>query len=587
MSVRLFFTLDAEIISLMRSSSWKDVSDFLGPQVLKLFVIGVIAGISVFAVELGVAYGIQSFLSSLGLMKEELVRLPGWIPQKDLWSVLSFIMLLTAFRSVLYYFQVFIPNATYNNFGFRQRKRLLEWAFSFSNVNTPYVSTLYTERTTLSSSFINGVQYIVIYGCTSIFVMGALLYLSPILCLVSFFLMGLFLMPIYYFNSRIRLASQKFSDSWEQANRRLIVGLKNIFLIRVYGAEKEEVEKSQKSLDVYSESHRVIYKLGAIKFALPQFVGVVIICLTVYVGQTSFKVEPGILISFLYLFFRWVQNLSFIYLNAGQVVHYRPQINALFHWYMTKFVPYMQSKSTQRDVLQAERGKTFSSAIGWKTKNLSFHYFDKDPVFKNLQFQINPGATVLIRGPSGSGKTTLIGTLLAQLDNEGELLVFDKNQSFQKIENSKVPLMNSIGYAGPEPFIIEGTILENLLYANHFAPSEAEIQEALRIADCDFIQWIPEGLKFQISEQGRGLSTGQKQRISLARALLRRPKALFMDEALSNIDQKTRDSIVQKLSQLKDQMTLVFISHFEFEKIKPDVEFIFEGQGQVKIVERA
>ncbi len=560
----------------------KEIKDFLGPQVIRWMFTGIIAGISVSAVELAIAYGIQAFLLALGLMKENFIKLPAWIPVQSLKAVLIFIVALAALRSILYFFQVYVPNATYNAFGFRQRQRLVEWSFSSATVNTPYVSTLYTERVTLSSSLINGVQYIIIYGCTSVLITCALFFLSPVLSLVAFCLMGVFLMPIYFFNARIRNESSKFADSWEQANRRLLVGLKNIFLIRIYGAEKEEVEKSKQSLAVYSKSHTLIYKLGAFKFALPQFVGVLIICLTVYIGQNYFAVEAGILVSFLYLFFRWVQNLSFIYLNAGQVVHYRPQINELFAWHRNYFSVYRDQQNLQM-IEGKPLPKKFKDPIGWKAVNLNFAYDQQEKVLVNLSFEIEPSSIVLIKGPSGSGKTTLIGLMLSQLNAGESLRVFEKNAVAKGMNEAKPYLMTSVGYAGPEPFVIEGTVRENLLYANHESVTDEAIHEALKIADCSFLENVVGGLNFKITEQGQGLSTGQKQRISLARAILRNPKALFLDEALSNVDQETRHRILTNLFKVRDRFTLIFISHFEFESLKPDLEIIFQGSGPVRV----
>lgn len=561
----------------------KNLIDFLGPEVLRWMVLGIFAGVSVFAVELATAYGIQAFLQALGLMKDNILNLPLWIPTGQLKMVLAFIVLLAALRSALYFCQVYVPNATYNAFGFRQRRRLVEWSFSAATVNTPYVSTLYTERVTLSSSFINGVQYIVIYGCTSLLIAAALLYLSPILFFVSFLMMGLFLVPVYFFNVRIRNESVRFSESWEQANRRLLVGLKNIFLIRIYGAEKEEVQKSQASLAVYSKSHSQIYKLGAVKFSIPQFVGVLIICLTVYIGKNYYEVEAGVLVSFLYLFFRWVQNLSFIYLNAGQVLHYRPQIDALYDWYLKSYKDFEHKKNKVTIENNLSELKKFHEPIGWKADQLSYKYSDREQLFNHLSFEIKPSTIVSIRGPSGSGKTTLISLLLAQLDAGQRLTVNEKNHPQLSMAEAEPFLMTSIGYAGPEPFIIEGTVRENLLFANHELPSDQEIYKVLEQTECLFVHELPKKLDFRITEQGQGLSTGQKQRLSLARALLRKPKALFLDEALSNVDQSTRNQILTKLCELKAQFTLIFISHFEFESIQPDLKITFKGPGQVEI----
>jgi ABC-type bacteriocin/lantibiotic exporter with double-glycine peptidase domain len=577
-NVNLSTTLQAT----SKSSQLRQWILFLGPGVIRLLGGGIIAGLGVFAVELVIAYGLQAFLLGLGLMNSDVVRLPWWIPQTDLKEILVFIFILSAVRSLLYFFQVYIPNATYNAFGFRQRKRLIEWAFSSVSVNTPFVTTLYTERTTFASSFLNGAQYMVIYGSTSILIALALFWLAPLLALTAFVLMGIFLGPIYLLNKQIRAASIHFAESWEVTNNRLLVGLRNIFLIRTYGMQNDEVTKASASLDLYSRSHLRIYKLGAVKFALPQVVGICIICLTVYLGKTQMGIESATLITFLYLFFRWVQNLSFLYLNAAQVIHYRPQIDGLFAWHQAHYLTSLKSIQSAPSRSHLLEAKPLEHALGWEAKGLSFSYDQKTQVFENLDFKINPGSRVLISGASGSGKTTLIGLLLGQLQGPGALL-FQDGGTLRTLDEIKNSLVQSIGYAGPEPFIIDGTVSENLMYALSEKPSAEKIKRALQIAACEFIYEMPMGLETALSEQGHGLSTGQKQRISLARALLREPKALFLDEALSNLDNENRLKVLGNLLEQRNPFTLILISHSEFAGFKPDLEIFFRAPGKVEI----
>ena len=122
-------------------------------------------------------------------------------------------------------------------------------------------------------------------------------------------------------------------------------------------------------------------------------------------------------------------------------------------------------------------------------------------------------------------------------------------------------IKNHVGYVGLETFLREGTILENITYGLKQSPTEEEIQDCLVRSECQFIFDMPQGYHHIISEQGHGLSAGQKQRLGLARALLRRPSVLVLDEATSNLDSKTELSLVQSLMKLKGSLTIVAVTH--------------------------
>ena len=122
-------------------------------------------------------------------------------------------------------------------------------------------------------------------------------------------------------------------------------------------------------------------------------------------------------------------------------------------------------------------------------------------------------------------------------------------------------LLANIGYVGPESFLIEGTIRSNLIYGLEREPSPAEIECALALADCSFIATLPDGLEHPLTFLETGLSAGQKQRLSLARALLRNPRALILDEATSNLDLDTEKKLVETLQRLKGRVTLIVATH--------------------------
>jgi ABC-type bacteriocin/lantibiotic exporter with double-glycine peptidase domain len=122
-------------------------------------------------------------------------------------------------------------------------------------------------------------------------------------------------------------------------------------------------------------------------------------------------------------------------------------------------------------------------------------------------------------------------------------------------------LLASAAYVGPDPFVVPGTIRDFLAFGRAEPLADSDAFVALRRAHCEFVEALPRGLDHELSEQGGGLSAGQKQRLALARALLRRPRVLFLDEATANLDVEAERVIVRTLNELKSEMTIIAVTH--------------------------
>lgn len=171
--------------------------------------------------------------------------------------------------------------------------------------------------------------------------------------------------------------------------------------------------------------------------------------------------------------------------------------------------------------------------------------------------------TLVILGPSGAGKSTLLQLMLGVSTPSSGQVIIESGGKKNKIEELRPAILNSFGYVGPDPFIIEGTIYDNLVYGLYRIPTKDELNEAIELAQCQFVYSMKNDLNHHLTEQGTGLSAGQKQRLSLARALLRHPKALFLDEATSNLDRETEAKLIKSLEKLKGRTTLIVVTHRE------------------------
>jgi ATP-binding cassette subfamily C protein len=181
------------------------------------------------------------------------------------------------------------------------------------------------------------------------------------------------------------------------------------------------------------------------------------------------------------------------------------------------------------------------------------------PALSHVSATFPAGSLTVIVGASGAGKTTLGDLLLGLLEPESGTVLVDGRPLRTLV---RVQWRDRVGYLAQEPMLLHGTIRENLLFA-HAGASEDELREALRGAACDFVDSLPQGLDSAIGERGVLVSGGERQRLALARALLRQPGLLVLDEATSALDAETEQRILATVRALAGRCTVVFCTHRE------------------------
>ena len=214
--------------------------------------------------------------------------------------------------------------------------------------------------------------------------------------------------------------------------------------------------------------------------------------------------------------------------------------------------------TTEPDIKQPEHVVEKRKLKGSVTFDHVNYYTNDDTVLKDISFHVEPGQTVGIIGATGSGKSSLINLICRFYDvNQGRVLVDDidvRNLSLQT-------LRGNIGIAMQDVFLFSDTIEGNIAYGNPDCTFE-QVQAAAKIANADeFIREMPEGYDTIIGERGVGLSGGQKQRISLARAILKDPSIIILDDTTSAIDMETESLIQNELKKISDERTVFIIAH--------------------------
>ena len=234
--------------------------------------------------------------------------------------------------------------------------------------------------------------------------------------------------------------------------------------------------------------------------------------------------------------------------------------------------PKVKDEINSKDILDFEK---------IEYKDVYFKYpFDKEPVIKGISFELKNGETLGIVGPTGSGKSTIIRQLLREFNiTKGSILIDGKDIKEYKIED----IRNLVGYVPQEHILFRKKVDDNILLGNPNANIK-ELNKAIKMADFEKdLLFLNDGLNTMVGESGSTLSGGQKQRLSIARALIKNPKILILDDSLSAVDANTENNIINELKNNRKNMTNIIIAH-RFSAVRDANMILVINDG--KIVQR-
>jgi ATP-binding cassette subfamily B protein len=208
--------------------------------------------------------------------------------------------------------------------------------------------------------------------------------------------------------------------------------------------------------------------------------------------------------------------------------------------------------------------------------DVSFGY-DEEPILTDVDFTVEGGETLALVGPTGAGKSTVLKLLLRMYDvDEGAICIDGQDVADVSLRS----LRAAIGYVGQSSYLFYGTVRENIAYGT-FEATDAEIREAAEVAEAHaFIQNLPDGYDTMVGERGVKLSGGQRQRITIARAVLKDPDVLVLDEATSDVDTETEMLIQRSIDRLTTDRTTFAIAHRLSTVKDADTILVLEG-GEV------
>jgi ATP-binding cassette subfamily C protein len=280
--------------------------------------------------------------------------------------------------------------------------------------------------------------------------------------------------------------------------------------------------------------------------------GVLVLCMFFYVAIEMLQMPAGKLLIIVYLFGSLIPQFSWMQRTWQQTLNMLPAFKAV-----TDMLETFRS-AAEPPASEALRPVLLETAVEFRQVSFRYHKNEGRLALDHLDLVFPAFCTTVILGPSGGGKSTLADMLIGLLKpDEGVILIDGKPLEGDVIHAWR----RSVGYVPQENILFHETIRENLLWVKPDAEEE-DLWDALRLAAADgFVSRLPEGLDTIVGDRGVRISGGERQRIALARALLRKPTLLLLDEATSQLDVENEKRILDALEGLRGKMTLVFISH--------------------------
>jgi len=422
------------------------------------------------------------------------------------------------------------------------------------------------------SSFISDVipQFIFII-LRSLSVMAVILYLNWKLAVGAIILMPFIYLIPYYVNKKMKDKWKTWIESSQALFNILQETLSHMKLVKASGRESHQkklyIKELVKNVRVNLDNQKFQIQISLLNTISSRF----LLGLVLFYG--GYQVITGDIP---------LGSLIAIGMYLGQLSGQHHAFASLIQQVTLNFVSCERLDAileTEPLVLERKDAKTINFSEGRiEFKNVIFGYNENEKVLDCLSFAIPGGACIGLVGPSGSGKTTIINLLLRLYRfSDGEIFIDGKN--IYDIKSGS--FYSQTGAALQDAYLWNDTLENNIKYT-HKDGGEEEVREAARIASIDtFIEKLPGGYKTVMGENASKISEGQKQRISIARAVIKKPKILILDEALSSVDGETENRIIDNIRESLRGSTVIIISHRISTIKKMDSVYFLSGPGNI------
>ncbi len=390
---------------------------------------------------------------------------------------------------------------------------------------------------------------------TILFTVGALFFMlriSPWLTLLAFAPLPAASILVQYFGRRIHERFERIQAMFSDISAQVQENVSGVRLVRAFAQEQAEVRAFERANQEYIRRSLLLVRLMGMLWPTLEFMLGLSLVVVLWVGGhqvVTHRISVGAFVAFN----TFMLMLTWPVIALGWVINIVQRGTA-------SMVRIHEILIAQPEIIDGEDAVVTEPIRGEiEFRNLTFAYGKDQPaVLHNISLKIPAGSSLAIVGPTGSGKTSLVRLIPRLFDVEPESVLLDgRPLRSYRLED----LRQAIGFVPQETFLFSETIRENIALGRPNATDE-EVFEAARIASiCDEVLEFPRGFATMVGERGITLSGGQKQRAAIARAVVRDPAILILDDALSSVDTYTEERILHGLADVLRGRTTIFISH--------------------------
>lgn len=409
---------------------------------------------------------------------------------------------------------------------------------------------------------------IIFYFATLIFISWQLTLFTLIVVPVLAWIMGVI-------GKQLKRKSLQVQEMWSDTMSQVEETLGGLRVIKAFVAEKKMTNRFGDTTDSLRSKSAKVATRQALAHPMSEFLGTVLIAIVLWFGGTLIlgdkaPIDASTFIFYMVILYSILNPLK----DFSKATYAIPKGLAS----MERIDRILDAVNPIADAADAKDTQGFNSDITFE--NVDFSYEDGKQILKNINFSVSKGKSVAIVGESGAGKSTLVDMIPRFYDVTGGSVKIDGVD----IRNIKMSSLRSlIGYVNQEPILFNDTIFNNIAFGVKNATME-QVVEAAKIANAhEFIMEKEEGYNTNIGDRGMKLSGGQRQRISIARAILKNPPILILDEATASLDTESERLVQEALDRLMSSRTTIAIAH-RLSTIKASDQILVMKEGH--IVER-
>lgn len=490
-----------------------------------------------------------------GLMKK--VNNTGGIDFSAIHKILIIVLILYIISAICGYIQGYIVSGVTQKFTYKIRKKVskkidrMPISYFDKKTHGEVLSVITNDIDTISQSLSQGAAQIITSVTTVIGILIMMITIDPIMTLIS-----LIILPISgIIISKVVKKSQKHFKNQQDYLGHVNGEVEEMFsgqnIIKVFNAEDKMISQFEKDNDILHDSAWKSEFLSGLMQPIMVFIG--------NIGYVAFAIIGGYFVIIGRISVGDIQSFISYSKQFIQPMAQLAQISNMLQAMMAsseRVFEFLEEEEETANILNPVSTENIKGNVEFK--NVNFGYKKNQTIINDFSAKVKKGQKIAIVGPTGAGKTTLIKLLMRFYNvNEGSILIDGNNiNDFDRSELREV-----FGMVLQDTWLFNGTIMDNLRYGK-LDSTDDEVIEAAKTAHVHhFIQTLPDGYNMQLNEEASNISGGQKQLLTIARAILVNPKVLILDEATSSVDTRTEILIQRAMDTLMKGRTTFVIAH--------------------------